>query len=193
MEKRQYRSAQRSRRQIREAFAQLLQEKAFERISVTEIVQRADLNRSTFYAHYQDIWALVEEYENEVVDRTIALTKQQYANLFGNPLPFLREVTRPLEQNRELYRLLAKNSRAPQQMESIRQLFVEFALSAPELPEALRSSAEFQIQVEFFIGGIFGVYKKWIEGGWDCPIDVVSQKVAEIIRSSTRTFLENRK
>ncbi|MBO5365138.1 MAG: TetR family transcriptional regulator, partial [Peptococcaceae bacterium] len=47
-----YRNAVRSKTMIRQAFLELLQEKPYEKITVTDIAQRADLNRSTFYAHY---------------------------------------------------------------------------------------------------------------------------------------------
>ena len=46
-EKKEYRSAIRSRRLIRAALLELLQEKKFEKITVTDIVKRADINRST--------------------------------------------------------------------------------------------------------------------------------------------------
>ncbi|MBR2950520.1 MAG: TetR family transcriptional regulator, partial [Lachnospiraceae bacterium] len=60
-EKKENRSAIRSRRLIREALLELLQEKKFEKITVTDIVKRADINRSTFYAHYPDVMGLLEE------------------------------------------------------------------------------------------------------------------------------------
>ena len=40
---------------IRRTFFELLEEKDFDKISVREICQRADINRSTFYRHYDDI------------------------------------------------------------------------------------------------------------------------------------------
>ena len=53
--KKNYRNAVRSKKMIRQACLELLQEKPCEKITVTDIVARADLNRSTFYAHYPDI------------------------------------------------------------------------------------------------------------------------------------------
>ena len=49
MEKKEYRSALRSRKMIRQAFFELLKEKSFEKITVTDVVKKADVNRSTFY------------------------------------------------------------------------------------------------------------------------------------------------
>ena len=49
----QYKSALKSKKLIKNAFSELLQKKDFEKITVTEIVNRAGLNRGTFYAHYK--------------------------------------------------------------------------------------------------------------------------------------------
>lgn len=55
MAKAEYKSAIRSRRMIQRALVELLQEKELDKITVTDIVTRADINRGTFYAHYADL------------------------------------------------------------------------------------------------------------------------------------------
>ena len=59
-QKAEYRSAIRSRRLIREAYTQLLKEKNLQKITVTDIVTRAEINRATFYAHYPDVRGVTE-------------------------------------------------------------------------------------------------------------------------------------
>jgi AcrR family transcriptional regulator len=51
----------RTRQLIQQAFADLMSEKGFEAITVQEIADRATINRVTFYAHFQDKYALLEE------------------------------------------------------------------------------------------------------------------------------------
>lgn len=48
------RRARRSRRLILDAYAALVPEKGNEKITVTDIVKRADIGRATFYAHFED-------------------------------------------------------------------------------------------------------------------------------------------
>ena len=58
----EYRNSLRSKRLIRQAFAELMQEKqSIDKITVKEIIERADISKSTFYSHYQDIYALLED------------------------------------------------------------------------------------------------------------------------------------
>ena len=89
MEKKaEYRSAIRSRKLIMQAFIKLMQEKDLEKITVTDVITLADINRGTFYAHYQDIRAVIEQIENDIIEKMIGvLSEFQYKNFFQNPLP----------------------------------------------------------------------------------------------------------
>ena len=51
----------RTRKLLHRAFANLLNEKSFEAITVQEIADRATINRVTFYAHFPDKYALLED------------------------------------------------------------------------------------------------------------------------------------
>ena len=57
---------------IREAFVDLLNERPLSRIKVKDITDRCGVNRNTFYYHYQDVAALLEEICQIQVDRIIA-------------------------------------------------------------------------------------------------------------------------
>jgi AcrR family transcriptional regulator len=51
----------RTRGLLQDALKRLLEEKEFDKISIQDIAQAATLNRATFYAHYPDKFALLEE------------------------------------------------------------------------------------------------------------------------------------
>ena len=56
---------------LKNALMDLLGEKgSVTKISVRELCERADLNRSTFYAHYSEPKEQLEEVENELLDAT---------------------------------------------------------------------------------------------------------------------------
>ena len=67
-EKRVDRRIRRTKRLLRQALAELMNEKEFKDITVKEITERADLNRGTFYFHYTDTYDLKDKIENELVD-----------------------------------------------------------------------------------------------------------------------------
>ncbi|WP_340024197.1 TetR/AcrR family transcriptional regulator [Paenibacillus sp. FSL K6-1096] len=51
----------RTRQLIRTAFRDLLQSKGFDAITIKDIAQEATINRATFYAHFEDKYALLDE------------------------------------------------------------------------------------------------------------------------------------
>ena len=61
-------SSVKTRNLIRDTFAELLYEKKnINKITVTELVQRADINRSTFYSHYDDVRHVAEDIKAETL------------------------------------------------------------------------------------------------------------------------------
>jgi AcrR family transcriptional regulator len=51
----------RTRQLLQDALKRLLEEKEFDKITIQDITEAATLNRATFYAHYPDKFALLEE------------------------------------------------------------------------------------------------------------------------------------
>lgn len=180
--KAEYRSAIRSRRLIREAFIKLLEEKDFSRITVTDIVQLADINRTTFYAHYPDMRGLLEEIENEI----IAQMKEILSGYsFGNsdPTPQLLLVSRYLQENEEFYRTLILANGADRFLEKLNEVFMEYMLENLQVPEDIRSSYVFRIRVSYFSGGFISLYRQWFRGQLDCSLDDIAREVGRLAAS----------
>ena len=62
----------RTRNAIIAAFAQLLEERPMNKITVKDIVERCGINRNTFYYHFSDIPSLLQEVMEEKVSALIA-------------------------------------------------------------------------------------------------------------------------
>ena len=57
-----------TQRILKESFLTLLEKKPTNKISVKEVCELAELNRSTFYAHYSDCFALMDSIEQELIN-----------------------------------------------------------------------------------------------------------------------------
>lgn len=60
-----------TRRAIKETFIQMLDERPLSSITVKDIVERCGINRNSFYYHYQDLPALIEEIVKEEAESII--------------------------------------------------------------------------------------------------------------------------
>lgn len=76
--------------------------KPLEKIKVKELCDRACINKSTFYAHYQDIYALANAMEDEMVDTVVASLPQLTASDVSERTEWL---------TRELFRAFTANQR----------------------------------------------------------------------------------
>lgn len=75
-------------RAIRNAFYELLLQKPIEKITIRELAELAEINKSTFYAHYPSIYELVDQLAMETIDEIIAHLDEAGA-LINDPRQFV--------------------------------------------------------------------------------------------------------
>lgn len=185
------RSSRRSRHLIRQAFQELLEEREFSKITVVDIVQRADLNRSTFYAHYPDIYGIVDELQEEIMQRNMELFQQlEYRNILKDPMPYLHCITTTMEENLDLMRRLGMTENVQQKSSKLLQLLEHDIMHHSDIPKEVRESVLFGIRVHFFLGGILNAYQQWASGKLSCSLDQVSSQISDMIRQTATGFLE---
>ncbi|MDA1475066.1 TetR/AcrR family transcriptional regulator [Bacillus changyiensis] len=96
----------RTKRLIRDALSVLMEEKSFEEITVKDITEKADINRGTFYLHYQDKYDLLEQSEDEVIKEiqklgveSINFIESWKTSVIETPLPFIINVFEYFKKN----------------------------------------------------------------------------------------------
>ena len=65
------RSVRFTKTRIRTAFFELMQTKNVQKITVAEIVRKADISRATFYLHYTDIFDLLKQTEDVIITQVL--------------------------------------------------------------------------------------------------------------------------
>lgn len=189
-ERKENRSSRRSRRMIRQAFETLLEEREFSKITIIDIVERADLNRSTFYAHYPDIYGIVDEMQEEIIQRNMELFRQlEFRNILKDPKPYLQCITATMEENLELMHKLGEEN-VNRNSGKLKELLEHDIMHNSDIPQEVRESALFTIRVHFFLGGIMNVYQRWAEGKLNCTLDQLSSQISDMIRQTATGFME---
>lgn len=94
-----------TRENIRRAFLELRGENALEKIKVTHLCEVARINKTTFYKHYQDIYALSDEIENETI-LSIMDNFDEINSLFTNPAGFIKGLYYAFLSHQELILIL---------------------------------------------------------------------------------------
>jgi AcrR family transcriptional regulator len=68
MEMKKDRRVLRTKTKIRDTFAKLIDQKGLDRVTVKDVTDHADINRGTFYLHYQDKYDLLEQSEDDLLE-----------------------------------------------------------------------------------------------------------------------------
>ncbi len=191
VEKKEYRNATRSKNLIRGAFLELLNEKTFEKITATDIIKRADINRSTFYAHYPDARGLMDEIVGDIsIIFQNLLQSIDFSCFFQDPMPILRVLVDFLKENQKLYKMLLKSRAALGVLDKLKQALIQQVLACPNLPVRDRNSAATEIRVRVLMGGLMDAYRQWLTGEFDCTMEEAAEEVAKIIQLWAAEFAE---
>ena len=91
---------------IKNAFIELRAKKPLEKITVKELCAEACINKSTFYSHYADIYALSEAIERETVLSIIDSVKDLKDEFFENSAGFTRALCLAFLSQVSLIRIL---------------------------------------------------------------------------------------
>lgn len=190
-QKAEYKSAKRSRKLIRMAFAKLMLEKPVDKITITDIVKQADLNRGTFYAHYQSPYAVLEEIENEIMDNLLEFLREvNCQNFFQDPIPLLSKVNHYLKEDFEYFKTLINASYSEQFLNKFKKLFVSYMETDRNITEHVKSTSQFEAATYFIAGGIIELYKRWFQGELTIKnLDEFTYCVSENIMQCAKKFL----
>lgn len=88
MAPKQDRRKERTEKEILNGLIALMQEKSMKNISVRELAERIDINRSTFYLHYTDIYDLIEKQKIDWWNRFYSFFQKRADSRSGNFLIF---------------------------------------------------------------------------------------------------------
>lgn len=139
-----------SRDRIERVFVELLQTRELDRITVTDICKRAELNRTTFYANYADVYELADSVRQTLEEQT-ALQKDGS----GESHDYL-QLFRHIRENQLFYKTYFKLGYDDQYK------IIGY--------DTLRAKEEFdnrfiEYHCEFFRSGLTTIIKLWLNGG----------------------------
>ena len=186
------RSVRNTKRRLREGLLRLLEEKPINEISVKELTELVDVNRGTFYFHYQDIYDLLRDMEQDFFDnfdRTLsenspALDEDGFPVLDAVGAPYLHAVFSFLDDNRSFCRIMLSPRGDMQFVELVkervdRQCRFYWQLLAPGADE--RQSGMYNA---FLINGCIGLIREWVNDRRDLSVESISELTATLILAS---------
>lgn len=150
------RRVRRSRRAIQQALVELVLEKGYDAVTVTEIIDRADVGRSTFYAHFTDKQAVLFSNLEELSD--VLSPDRGDGSLLAFSLPMLEHV---VEQRHMVRALLGRRGGATVIARG-EQMLAE-VVRGELLAAGATDSAQLDVVVACVVGAFMAMLRTWVD------------------------------
>lgn len=181
MPKREDRRVRITKQAIRESLIELMQTHPISKISVKMICEAADLNRSTFYAHYKDQTDLLHKVQQEAVRGikthifATSFTRQAHAapSVIVKVLAYCKE-------NQALFKVLLSEHGDTTFQRELMALAQEKALD--EIREDKRLDVRRAKYLELFaLSGVLSIVRHWLEEGCEDEPEALAALITKFL------------
>lgn len=166
---------------LKDSLLELLKTKSLPKITIKEICENADINRSTFYLHYPDQFALCDEIENDIIERIN--TCLATLSLTNNRVEGLTEFLSYMKDNGDVFKIFMR----PDFNNSFRVRFSTVAVKRlSELDYHTNVSAEDKDYIfRFMFMGVLGMLEKWIKDDFNSSPEEIAAFILALLPSIT--------
>lgn len=188
MENREDRRSRRTRRAIQDAYVSLLAERDRSHITVTDIAERADINRKTFYAHFtgaDDVAAEIHAaFTAELMSR---LDERGFWSSPFDSVALFQTVQSIVEPDIDLHRRIARDSDKEFFWDGAKAAMTEAMAHA--YCEALDiDPVSAKLCARFAISGAVDVYTSWLRGELPMSLEIAAQLVGLMLTDGVKTL-----
>lgn len=167
---------------IKDAYFSLIRERGTTRITISEVARRADIDRKTFYLHYDSLKDVLDEYIEERISHIEALLADtDYLTDPFNVGIIYSIINSANEAELEFLESISASESYNDLWKQISGVLTEKAVeiykphTAPEIDEkALR------VYADYFISGALSIYRKWLRGDYEISWHELVKTVREV-------------
>ena len=170
---------------MNQALVELLNKKDYEFITVKEICERAGVNRSTFYLHYETINDLLEETIDNI-DKKFVTYFSENANVFFEKLKsastenlllitpeYLTPYLTYIKDNRIIHQVAVKHSRIMNSIEKFNSLNEK--VFKPIFKGFNIDDKTEHYMISYYLNGITAIINEWIKSGCKDSIEYIEK------------------
>jgi AcrR family transcriptional regulator len=171
---------------IKDSLLSIMEDKPFDKITIKEICEVADLNRGTFYLHFQDINQLLEEIHDDIfkkLDEALSMesSQERYVSLLT--------IFDFLHKNRAMVGvMLFKNSNTAFMKKLLNTIRLTYENNLKDI-YGIENIEEYQYQFSFIIYGAIGIFMTWAENGMEEDTKVIASRLDKMLGDFQATFL----
>lgn len=188
MAKAEYRSSIRSKKLITDALVELLDEKPLDKITVTDIVKKADINRGTFYAHYENVSDVVTSIFESAFDIIKASIHNMHDDTYLDMAVMLKELQIVMEKNIAFYQKIFSSDINMNVYEEIINVLMSYVFEHENAISNI-SHTDFVFYTSFYSGGIIKLYRDWFSGILPLSFDELTERCTLLLNDMKNNII----
>ena len=162
--------SQKTVKALQDALLHMLTEKDLSAIRIIDLCRCADINRTTFYLHFDNTDDVLRSIREEIVERIFTQYRgESFLYTMEHPLRFLMTCTQVISSYEGFERFVRFSDEAAYFLEELKKSFAAkvFADYKKEYPDS--NGASFYI-INFLTAGTFDTYIVWLRSEQHCPL-----------------------
>lgn len=180
------RRAQKTRKALSNALAELLTQKELHKITVQEICDKADLNRGTLYRHYLDVYDLYEKIEKETIVAFALLlldAGEQSTDVF------FKKVISYISENSAIFKMVfSPNTTGQLRTELCSIIKGVFQQKQIEKGTDGLSETELNYMCSYRAQGCVAVISDWVTGGFAESENFIVKTISKLDSNTEKVF-----
>ncbi|MDF2803253.1 MAG: hypothetical protein K0S61_3156 [Anaerocolumna sp.] len=191
MEVKTDRRIRKTKAQLRSGLAKLMQSKSINEITVKELVDEVDINRSTFYLHYTDIYSMLDEIERELLEEIMKAINTHPIGINKDTFSFIGDIFSILLENREICRALIGTNGDIAFIHKIETIIASNSMKtlAPMFPGSLE---DLKYSYSFCLNGTVGLIKTWLLENNDESPSHMAELTYNMVTNAMHTFYKSK-
>jgi AcrR family transcriptional regulator len=174
----------------KKALIHLIAEKEFEKITINEIAERADVNRGTVYSHYSDKYDLLDKC---IEDQLIHLMESCYSTdatgPFPTKIPLLRTI-KEIEKNALLYKTLLSIKDVPSFRVHLSRMINKRIMKHMKENNLSFDELGKSIFAQFMSSAIVGVIEWWFTQSMPCSAEELTERLWSLLEMNRMILVE---
>lgn len=135
-------------------------------ITITELTDKVDINRGTFYLHCRDIYDLLFQIEMEMFEELGSITRRFTADeLKQTLLPYLTAIFQYLTDNRDLCLVLMGEHGDIAFIEKLKRMVEDECFQKLQFTYQQKNEYYYEYFSAYAVSGCIGIFQRWLEYG----------------------------
>lgn len=181
-----------TKRIIKNALIDLMSEKEVSRITITELSERALINRKTFYRHYETISDVVRELEHELISEfadTLRNSNTSCLDVAG----VVADISNLIERRRDYFVKIMKLNPAIFSTGRIKDMLRRTVAVSLKNIGGIRDGETLAEISQFIVSGVLALYSEWFDNGCTGSLDRITEISQKLILNGLRSFVPDDK